>query len=319
MSIDSSDSAKKKPFKQGHAEPTPTLKTRDDAEVQARLARLESEISAPLTSSLNSPINSPVSAPLPFVSEGGGVQVKKADHSVHINMAVFWVIAIMSILLVNVPGINFLLTPVNQFVVLIHEASHAIAAVLTGGHPAMTIVPDGQNHGGITQTNGGWMFLIGQAGYLGTAFAGCLLIYLGQFPRYSRAILMAVGGLIIASSLLFITPSLLNPATFIAGLLSMVWGLAMGGACIYMGKKLKPILANLVLLFLAVQTALNSLTLIWTLIPHGLGLAGGSWTDATIMAQLYFVPAFIWALWWMALSLAMVFFTLKFSYFKIKK
>ncbi len=66
---------------------------------------------------------------------------------------------------------------------------------------------------------------------------------------------MGIGGLMIFSSLLFITPAIFNGATFFSGILSMIWGLAMGSACIYMGKKLKPIMANLVLLFLAVQNS----------------------------------------------------------------
>jgi hypothetical protein len=34
------------------------------------------------------------------------------------------------------------------------------------------------------------------------------------------------------------------------------------------------------------------------------------------MQQYFFLPAVMWALWWIALSLAMLFFTLKFSYGK---
>ncbi len=334
---DMSDSNKPKPFKQDQAQDNAQPKLKEASEVEAKLAKLEAEVAAnrelvtPATAHANlpAPVDDSKAVPAPKgdkkkedkkaekkTSEKiAGIGSSGAAHSPHINMAAFWAIAILSILLANAPGVNILMTPVNQFVIMIHECSHAIVALLTGGHPAVTIVPDGLGHGGLTQTNGGWLFFSAQAGYLGTAVFGCLLIWLGQFPKYSKYILMGIGGLMILSSLIFITPAIFS-ASFLSGLLSMIWGLLMGVACIYMGKKLSPILANLVLLFLAVQTALNSVSLAWVLVPHALGLAGAGFTDATIMAQYFFLPAIVWALWWIILSLAMLFFTLKFTYGK---
>jgi hypothetical protein len=327
-----SDKNKPKPFKPDQAEDKAKPKLKEMSEVEAKLAKLEAEIVAKGNLPAAAPAASDlvVQAPAPAKSKAG--KSSKADvaeartnaggkssgggaHSPHVNMFAFWAIAIISILLANVPGINFLMTPVSQFVIMIHECSHAIVALLTGGHPAVTIVADGMGHGGLTQTNGGWLFFSAQAGYLGTAVFGCLLIYLGQFPKYSRYILMGIGGLMILSSLIFITPAIFS-AAFLSGILSMMWGLLMGVACIYMGKKLSPMMANLVLLFLAVQTALNSVSLAWVLVPHALGLAGAGFSDATIMAQYFVIPAVIWALWWIFLSLVMLFFTLKFTYGK---
>ncbi|MBU6451360.1 MAG: M50 family metallopeptidase [Cyanobacteria bacterium REEB67] len=328
MTSSPDDKSKKKPFKDVGGKAFDKVQARlsegktggAESELQAKLARLEAEVkadssSAPALFSAASPAvyTSSASDALSPVAEGSPGRSALFKEA-HINMAAFWVIAMASVLLANAPFVNLLLTPVSQFVVMIHECSHAIVALLTGGHPAVTIVPDGLGHGGITQTNGGWLFFSAQAGYLGTALVGCLLIYLGQFPKYSRFILMGIGVLMILGSLIFITPSFFSPVTFVSALFSMMWGLAMGTGCIFMGKKLKPVMANLVLLFLAVQTALNSISLAWILIPHGLGLAGGGWTDATVMQNNFLLPAFFWALLWMAISLAMVFFTLKISY-----
>jgi hypothetical protein len=331
MTSSPDDKTKKKPFKDAGGKAGGKGQTRlnegkassTESELQAKLDRLEAEVKSDLSTApaVFSAAASASGTPSVYTSSdalppssgensGRSALFKEA----HINMAAFWLIAIASILLANAPFVSLLLTPVSQFVVMIHECSHAIVALLTGGHPAVTIVPDGLGHGGITQTNGGWLFFSAQAGYLGTALVGCLLIYLGQFPKYSRFILMGIGALMILCSLIFITPSFFSPVTFVSALFSMMWGLAMGTGCIYMGKKLRPVMANLVLLFLAVQTALNSISLAWILIPHGLGLAGGGWTDATVMQNNFLLPAFFWALLWMAMSLAMVFFTLKISY-----
>jgi hypothetical protein len=231
-----------------------------------------------------------------------------------VNMAAFWTITVLSILLTNAPGVSTLLTPVNQFVIMIHESCHAVVALLTGGQPSMTIVNDGMGHAGLTEINGGWLFLSLQAGYLGTAAFGCFLIFLGQFHKYSRYILMAIGSMIILSSLIFITPAIFGFTTWWSGLRSLMWGLAMGGCCAFMGLKLKPMWASLVLLFLAVQTALSSITLVWILLPHSLGLAGMGFSDATVMQQNFFIPAPFWAVWWIMLSVGMLLLTLRFTY-----
>jgi Peptidase M50B-like len=318
MTGDGSDKNKPKPFKQGQPQDKAQPKLTEAASVEAKLAKLEAEINA--RAELTPPpvhqnLPEPVAPPKAQSKKEVPPTKEKVGHSPHINMAAFWAIAILSILLANAPGVSLLMTPVNQFVIMIHECSHAIVALLTGGHPAVTIVPDGLGHGGITQTNGGWLFFSAQAGYLGTAVFGCLLIWLGQFPKYSRYILMGIGCLMILSSVIFITPAIFS-AAFLSGIFSMMWGLVMGVACIYMGKKLSPIMANLVLLFLAVQTALNSVTLAWVLVPHALGMAGSGFSDATIMQTYFFLPAIMWAMWWILLSLVMLFFTLKFTYGK---
>ncbi|MBS2009586.1 MAG: M50 family metallopeptidase [Cyanobacteria bacterium SZAS TMP-1] len=231
-----------------------------------------------------------------------------------VNMAAFWTLTVLSILLANAPGVRTVLTPVNEFVTMVHETCHAVVALMTGGQPSLTIVDDGMGHAGLTQFNGGFLFLSAQAGYLGTAFFGCFLIFLGQFHKYSRYILMAIGTMIILSSLIFITPSIFSFTTWWSGLLSMAWGLAMGVTLIIMSLKLKPVWANLVLLFLAVQTALSSITLVWFLLPHSLGLAGKGFSDATVMQQYFLIPAPFWAVSWILMSIGMLLLTIRFTY-----
>ena len=62
--------------------------------------------------------------------------------------------------------------------------SHALACVFTGGWVSgLTIVEDGNGHGGLTFTHGGIPFIYSQAGYMGEAIWGCLLLSLARFPR----------------------------------------------------------------------------------------------------------------------------------------
>lgn len=321
-----SNDKKKQPGWKPFQKPSPDIKVTET--VEEKLARLEKEIGAPdIVSSPASSAGSQVTVKSDSVSgslsssntsqalEQAASQISFM-HNPRVNMFAFWFIVIASVILTNVPGISFLLTPVNQFVTMVHELSHAIATVITGGHVlSMTVTPDGQGHGGLTNSAGGWSFLIVQAGYVGTTMFGCLLIYLAQYPRLSKLVLSALGVVMVASSLLFMTPGLFNPMLFFQAFGSLLWGLGMGGACIYMGRKLKPAWANLAVLFLAIQTALSSLSLIWILVPHALGLAGGGFTDATTMADIvpFTLPVF-WAFLWIALSISMLFITLKHTY-----
>lgn len=310
-------------FKEGlkhrSKEKPPTLKEVES--VEEKLARLENELVTASPSELQPQPQyqpQPKSQPVPTVGlNTEKTQSKSGKVGRGFNMAAFWVIVVLSVFLANVPVFNLLLYPVTQFVTIIHELGHALAAILTGGHVNfMTVVSDGQGHGGLTGTQGGFPLLVLPAGYLFTTFFGCFLIYLGQFPRLSKAVLMGLGAAMILATVLFMVPTLLtfDLARMVQGVFSILWGLALGGGCIYMSRKLNERFSNLAVLFLAVQTALNSLSLLWVLVPHSLGLAGGGFSDATLMTQ--FIPSFpiFWVLLWVAISLAALFFTLKITY-----
>ncbi|MBP6745833.1 M50 family metallopeptidase [bacterium] len=300
----------------GFKKPQPKLKVSET--VEEKLARLENEVSfnAKVTDAPASSLPSPVvSAMENSLGAVGSASQLSFMHDPRWNMSVFWLLVFFSVFLSNVPGIHFLMTPVSQFVTMVHEMGHAIVTILTGGHVNfMTVVSDGQGHAGLTGSSGGWAFLSAQAGYIGTTFFGCLLIYLGQYPRYSKVILSGLGVAMIVSSVIFMTPGLLSAHIF-QSIGSLVWGLGMGAFCVYLGKKLQAAWANLVVLFLAVQTALSSLALTWSLFPHSLGLAGGGYSDATLMAKMipFTLPVF-WVLIWIAISVIMLFFTLKHTY-----
>src|SRR5271155_703782 len=90
-------------------------------------------------------------------------------------------LTVLSILLWHAPFVDTLLGPVRIFITTLHELSHALVCVATGGSVSgLTIVSDNAGHGGATMCSGGNPFLYIQAGYLGTALWGCLFIVLGR-------------------------------------------------------------------------------------------------------------------------------------------
>ena len=89
-----------------------------------------------------------------------------------------------------------LLFPVIWMVAFLHETGHAIAALVSGGEVvALQINPNGS---GLTTSRGGNVGLILMGGYIGSAFLGNLLFYIGmrrktmaQMALYGLAVIMA--------------------------------------------------------------------------------------------------------------------------------
>ena len=68
---------------------------------------------------------------------------------------------------------SFFIYPIKIFVVVLHEISHAIAAIVSGG--TVKSISISSYLGGITKTNGGNSLVIASAGYLGSLVIGALL------------------------------------------------------------------------------------------------------------------------------------------------
>ncbi|HEY9677153.1 MAG TPA: M50 family metallopeptidase [Drouetiella sp.] len=230
------------------------------------------------------------------------------------NSWAFWLITILSLFFYNAPIVGLILSPINTFVTMVHELSHALVCLATGGFvTGMTIVSDGSGHGGLTFCRAGMPFFYTQAGYLGTAVFGSLLIFLGQYQKISKSILCMMGVTIGFASVFLVGLNLLN--TGFQGFFSMVWGIAMAAFLLWAGVKWKAHYANLLLLFLAVQTALNSVTSIIYLAQVSIGLTPfSSFSDASSMEQLTGLPAGFWSVMWVLASIAMVGATLYFTY-----
>ncbi|XP_030952616.1 uncharacterized protein LOC115975782 [Quercus lobata] len=86
-----------------------------------------------------------------------------------------------------------LLTPFKLITVFLHEASHAVACILTCGRVEGIKVH--ANEGGVTQTRGGIYWVILPAGYLGSSFWGMALILASTNILTAR---IAAGCLILA-------------------------------------------------------------------------------------------------------------------------
>lgn len=91
--------------------------------------------------------------------------------------------------------------PLKLFVVLLHETSHAVAAMATGGRVVELRVHG--NEGGHCVTTGGIEFVIVSAGYLGSLAFGATLLLVATRTNASRHVAALLGALLAVVALRF--------------------------------------------------------------------------------------------------------------------
>jgi len=207
-----------------------------------------------------------------------------------------WVAAALCLGVSLTPWGPLVLYPFTLFTTWVHECSHALVAVALGGHVAsITIRPDTS---GLTRSlmpsariaQG----LVASAGYLGASIVGCCLMAATRVERRARPILMGIGVFMLIT-LLF----------WIRNLFGIVVVLAWAAALMTIARRRTGGVAGFLLSILAIQVALNAVFDIRMLFM----VRGPS--DAQTMARLFAVPAWFWAGAWMAMSVAMLVWTLR--------
>jgi hypothetical protein len=178
--------------------------------------------------------------------------------------------------------------PLKIFVVFLHELSHALAAVATGGEVA-SISLDARE-GGATWVRGGSRFITLSAGYLGSLLWGLALLAVARFrPRLARAAVQALGML-----------TLLATLVYVRGFFGLAFGLLFGFALFAAGRRLQPDSAALLLGILGLTSAVYALLDI----RSDILLRPGALSDAALLAQLTGIPAILWGLLWGVVAIA---------------
>ncbi len=177
--------------------------------------------------------------------------------------------------------------PFRLFVVFLHEIGHAVAAVLTGGRVvAIGISPD---EGGVCLTRGGWPFLVLNAGYLGSLLFGALFLLLGARRRNASAVVGAIGVFSMAAALLYVRTWF-----------GFVYTLLAGAALLLVATRLRPAASEWLL------AAIGSMSMLYAVadIASDVIFRHPGNSDAAALARLTYVPAVLWGLVWIAVSLA---------------
>ena len=233
-----------------------------------------------------------------------------------------WLLLIATLVTVAlwvIPYGAYIVYPIRLFVTFIHESSHALIAVLTGGSvQSLTIAADGS---GLTYSApsgfiGG--LLTSSAGYIGTTVFGVLMLFLIRKNFSPNKILTALGIFIGAMLLIF---TVISPVfnifsiqvTYSSLLFTTLTGIVLAAALVALGVFGRPGIAKFAVAFLAVQCLLNAATDQMTLFMINSPFVGSDiQNDAANMAAATHLPAIIWVFIWMGISIAMISLGLRF-------
>jgi hypothetical protein len=185
--------------------------------------------------------------------------------------------------------------PLRIFVVLLHEVSHAVAAMATGGTVDRILL--NANEGGATYVRGGSPFVMLSAGYLGSLLWGLLLIEVaGMRAVVARRALYALAGMVLIVALLYVR-----------NIFGFFFSLVFGGALLLAARRLRPRGVAIVLLGMGLTSALYALLDIRSDIFQRPELR----SDARMLAELTGVPTLFWGGLWAALGLITCWFAVR--------
>jgi hypothetical protein len=177
--------------------------------------------------------------------------------------------------------------PIRILVTFLHEISHGLAAVLTGGGiDRITIDPDGS---GLCWTRGGWRIAVLPAGYLGSMLLGSLILILACRTRFDKVISAIIGVALVAICLVYVR----SVFGFWFGLLI---GLSLTAAGVWLSEGINDFL----LVFIGSASclyALFDLQYLWKIKGHG-------HNDAQMFSrEILPLPPTVWVVLWAILAI----------------
>ncbi|MDQ4077617.1 MAG: M50 family metallopeptidase [Chloroflexota bacterium] len=198
-----------------------------------------------------------------------------------------------------------LLLPLKLFVVLLHEISHGLAALLTGGQVEQLVLT--RDEGGLAFTRGGNRFLILSAGYLGSALWGVVFMWLAWATPSIRRTALRLTAIALAIVALLYVRNLFGLAYVVTAALVLLALGRHGSARLQM----------------AVLWLIGSFSCLYAVIDIGsdillggplagipfLGGGAAASNDAELLARITFIPAFLWGLLWSAIAIALYLFS----------
>jgi hypothetical protein len=180
-----------------------------------------------------------------------------------------------------------IVAPLKIFVVLLHEISHGLAAIATGG--SIERIEINAQQGGLAFTRGGSRFVTLTAGYLGSMLWGGVILLTASRTKLDRYLSIGIGGFLLLVTLLYVR------TTF-----GFAFSLVFGGAMVAMGLLLSDRVNDLVLRLIGLTSCLYAVLDILDDVLRRPGIG----SDADMLAELTGVPSLVWGVLWMAAAVA---------------
>ncbi|MBE7550866.1 MAG: M50 family metallopeptidase [Anaerolineales bacterium] len=227
----------------------------------------------------------------------------REDFSAQQTLTLIGLATLVTLLVALVPWLSGLVYPFRLLTTLVHELSHGLAALLTGGTFIRFVVSP--NGAGLAFTAGGWRWVIIPAGYVGAALFGAMLILLGRSHRWSRLALGIIGVAMGLLSLRYGLPSIIS-GDFLSGILATISGVIFGGFFLWVALKAAPGWIIFLLHLVAIQAGLTAFSDLTTVMGLSLRFFNAPANDAQSMAEITFIPAIIWAVLWALLAVILI-------------
>jgi len=208
------------------------------------------------------------------------------------------VLAFALIALWQVPWLGWVAWPFRLFGTFVHELSHGLAAIATGGDFQRFSVH--ADLSGLAWSAGGIRVVVSSAGYVGSAIFGGVLIFLQARGLSPRVLLLGLGVVFGVLCLLFVR-----------NLFGVASALVLTAALLAAGAKLGEAWRDGLLKVLALTLILDGYNSLFTVLV--LSGSGNVQTDAQAMAQMTWLPATAWSVLWMLASTAILFFVIRFA------
>ncbi|MFN0277634.1 MAG: M50 family metallopeptidase [Pyrinomonadaceae bacterium] len=206
------------------------------------------------------------------------------------------------------PLVGYIVYPLQLFATFVHESSHALMTLITGNSvKSLTVAPDGS---GMVWSEAPWFssMLISSAGYLGATAFGTLLLVWMRYGYSSQLALYILSGLVGVMTIVFgfLAPfwNLLQNVTFLSVVFTVFSGAVLSAGLFAIAKFAKPKWVNFALAFLAVQCLLNAFFSLKDL--FFISATTGKANDAANMAAATGIPALLWVVLWIGISLVMI-------------
>lgn len=181
---------------------------------------------------------------------------------------------------------TFLVYPLKILVVLLHESSHGLAAILTGG--SIERIEVNRDGSGVCYTLGGSRFVTLTAGYLGSMVLGALILIGASRSRLDRPLCVALGVFLLAVT-----------GLFVRNLFGFLFGAAFGLGLVLAGWKLKPALVDTALKVIGLTSCLYAILDIKSDVLDRPGIG----SDADMLADHTGVPTLVWGVLWILAAL----------------
>ena len=187
------------------------------------------------------------------------------------------------------------LYPLKLLVVFLHESSHALMTVITGGE-VLELVID-QNQGGYVSALGGNRFLVLSAGYLGSILWGAVIVILASYSRQDKILMGILGSIICLITLIYGK-----------GLFVFLFGIGLGMAMIASAIYVNEAINDSILRFIGFVNLMYVPLDIYSDTIARSHLR----SDARMLAEEFGGTTLLWGSIWIVISTLIVILTLKF-------